>query len=134
MDPKDFWKEMKRLCESRGKECVKTGREPEVCPLWTTLCYRSHESLREITADDFAAAYAYTETWSDAHPKATRQDEFLKIYPNAKIHPYTGALTILPCEMDGRLAGVRCEKFLRFQSECEECAAEYWRGEEKHDG
>lgn len=128
MRPQDFWKEMNRMCESRGKVCAKTGRELEVCPpLWTTLCHRSHKPLREVTAEDFAAAYAYTEKWSDAHPKSTRQDEFLKIYPNARIHPYTGALTILPCEIDGRLTRVRCEKFSRCQSECEECAAGYWK-------
>lgn len=66
-----------------------------------------------------------------SRPAKTRQSEFLKIYPNAEINGFTGAIAILPCEMDRSLDldGKRCKKYADSTSECDECAKDYWEEE-----
>lgn len=61
--------------------------------------------------------------WCEEHPVETRQDRFLKIFPNANI--YRGCLAISPCNVDIR----------QFDSEkcgvknCTKCRKKYWLAE-----
>lgn len=51
-------------------------------------------------------------------PKKTRQDEFLEMFPNAKINPFTGALAFCPVSVDEN-ANVNCV-------DCNKCKKDYW--------
>lgn len=61
--------------------------------------------------------------WCEEHPVETRQDRFLKMFPNADI--CRGCLEISPCNVDIR----------QFDSEkcgtksCAQCRKEYWLAE-----
>lgn len=61
--------------------------------------------------------------WCEEHPVETRQDRFLKMFPNANI--CRGCLEISPCNVDIR----------QFYSEkcgtksCAQCRKEYWLAE-----
>ena len=128
MEPKKFWKEMQRMCKQRGGTCDDSEVEYN-CPLCTLSCCDDRKTMASITAADFAEMYTAVEKWSNATPAKTRQSEFLKAYPNAKRNDFTGALVILPCEIDGSLTGEHCKKYSRCMNECDACAADYWKEE-----
>lgn len=56
------------------------------------------------------------------HPKKTRQNEFLKMFPNAVL--IDGVLIFAPCNVDKTIGGDSCSK-----TTCEECARKYWTEE-----
>lgn len=62
--------------------------------------------------------------WCEEHPVETRQDRFLKIFPNAIIG-YNGCLEIIPCDIDTNLfSSEACAT-----RDCEKCCEEYWLAE-----
>lgn len=125
MEPKNFWKEMQRLCKQRGGTCddSKCGHD---CPLCALPCCADRKTMASVTAADFAEMYAAVEKWSNANPAKTRQSEFLKAYPDAKINTYTGAIAILPCEIDGKLTIEHCKKYSQCANECDACVWDWW--------
>ncbi len=57
--------------------------------------------------------------WCEEHPEKTRQDRFLKMFPNAKID--NGVVVICPKNVETTLrCGVK---------DCGECRKEYWLAE-----
>lgn len=70
--------------------------------------------------DNIDEAIKMTQQWSDEHPIKTRQSEFLKIFPNAKINNY-GTLAICPVMID---TTINCD-----QKNCYNCEKEYWNTE-----
>ena len=60
--------------------------------------------------------------WCKEHPVETRQDSFLKIFPNADI--YKGAINICPCKIDCDYDCENKEKYVDF--DCTGCKKEYW--------
>ena len=66
--------------------------------------------------------------WCEEHPVETRQDRFLKMFPNALRFENSNIIAIKPCDMDKDYASKPCTLT------CEECFKEYWLAEvEKHD-
>ena len=62
--------------------------------------------------------------WCEEHPVETRQDRFLKMFPNADTS-YGGYLDIEPCNIDKSLFdNEACSP-----RDCEECKKEYWLAE-----
>lgn len=66
------------------------------------------------------------EQWATEHLKKTRQSEFLKVLPRAKVED--GILCYYPCDMDAR-EGFKEENCKRFQGSCYMCRREYWMTE-----
>lgn len=60
--------------------------------------------------------------WKTAHPSKTRQSEFIKLVPNARIED--GVLDVSPCILDMEYSRNNCKGI-----SCTECKAKYW-GEE----
>lgn len=61
--------------------------------------------------------------WSKNNPVETRQDRFLKMFPNAEFNSpkKRDFLTISPCRLD---TTYQCK-----ENECCKCKEEYWLGE-----
>lgn len=70
-------------------------------------------------------AVAIVEKWSKEHPIKTRNSEFLKHYPNARVDCH-GVIDICPKAVDEEYTPVNgCCK----TSCCDECSNEYWTQE-----
>ena len=66
------------------------------------------------------------EQWAAEHPTKTRQSEFLKHYPNARLAP-DGAISIAPCLMEPQnypISDDDCEA-----TPCVICRREFWLAE-----
>ena len=64
----------------------------------------------------------YTSKW-ERRPKKTRQDEFLKMYPNALRHKSTDTIMVCPKDISGKIpynSGRGCD------ISCVECCQNYW--------
>lgn len=63
------------------------------------------------------------EQWAAEHPVKTRQSEFLKQWPDARIKKADGLPMASPCDLDGKLAG-KCDGI-----RCPECRKKFWLAE-----
>ena len=121
MDAVEYIREAKRLCKSRSVCKSASGN----CPL---LDENGHctATVDICTADIIKKAekaIQIVEQWSKAHPvktRKTRQSEFLKRFPNAKLD-IDGVLAIRPCDIDSKCC--TDDDYLR---KCGACAGEYW--------
>ena len=77
MDAIKFMKEKKRMCESYSA-CI------EACPLKIPVYENGFTCIR-YCFDNPEKAVEIVEKWSADHPVKTRQSEFLKMFPNAKL-------------------------------------------------
>lgn len=66
---------------------------------------------------------AIVEQWAKEHPRKTRQSEFLKQWPNAKIGS-EGTVAIDPCIFDTTVRNRRC-----IATSCAQCRREFWTKE-----
>ena len=73
------------------------------------------------TARDNAGAVKFAEQWAAEHPTKTRQSEFLKHYPNARI--FSGCLNACPMNVFGNM-DINCNK-----QTCLACKKEFWLAE-----
>lgn len=109
MKPQDFVKEFNRMCKSNRKKC--NGCQ------FVAMCSCN---LFDIKPEEFAQMYDAIAEWSDSHPVKTRQSEFLKRFPNAKLDS-NGFLAIRPCDIDSKYC--TDDDYL---SKCGTCAKDYW--------
>lgn len=111
MDAVEYLKTLNRMCHCECLKCefrkVRSGFE--TCPVWQ----RTHPE----------EAIAIVEKWAKEHPIKTRQSEFLKHYPGARINNADGLPMASPCDLDGKLAG-KCEGI-----HCPECRKKFWLAE-----
>lgn len=63
------------------------------------------------------------EKWAAEHPIKTRQSEFLKLFPYARVKKANGLPIVSPCDLDVKLAG-KCEGI-----PCQECWKKFWLAE-----
>lgn len=73
------------------------------------------------TAGDNVGAVKFVKQWAVAHPAKTRQSEFLKHYPDARI--FSGCLNACPRELFGDTK-INCNA-----QPCYECKKEFWLAE-----
>ena len=73
------------------------------------------------TAGDNVGAVKFVEHWCTEHPAKTRQSEFLKHYPNAKI--FSGCLNACPMDVFGDTEA-NCN-----HQPCYECKKAFWLAE-----
>lgn len=111
MEAIEFMRELHRMCEHYADSC-------ESCPLEHTECGIQFPKSDTERFDMIAAV----EKWSEDHPVKTRQSEFLKMFPNAKITD--GHLSINPCAID-----FGNKKFCWESGGCHNCREKYWAEE-----
>lgn len=121
MDAVKYLREAMRMCNSIGN-CEKCpfGNNDGVGGKVGFPCKSCSAHLDRKSPEKVVAI---VEKWSDDHPAKTRQSEFLKLHPNAKIME-NGTLAICPKDLDER-CGVDCNK------NCDTCRNDYWLAEVK---
>ena len=117
MDAVEYVKTQFRLCRSKDScsECPLQDKE-NCCCIMDTIEY-------------VEKAVQIVEQWAKEHPVKTRQSEFLKAYPDAKINTDTGAIAIFPCVINKKLTGEHCKKYSQRTDECDACAWDWWTEE-----
>ena len=81
-----------------------------------------------MSAKDPEKLVGIIERWSAEHPVKTRQSEFLKMFPNAKM--LNGVISVNPCEVDTENCGVDSEsEWCQKCDSCESCHKDYWLAE-----
>lgn len=115
MDAIKFIKESNRMCKSFSDNCAE-------CPANSGFCKISHSY--ECSAEE---KLSIVEKWSNEHPAKTRQSEFLKQYPEARIRS-NGALNICPAIISTtyRADDGGC---LNSSKGCDDCCREFWMQE-----
>lgn len=108
MDAVEFLKEKERMCS----KCSACSRCP-VCKENNGV-YMDCEDLQIENPEEFVAII---EKWSVEHPVKTRQSEFLKMFPNAKMTEL-GSLKICPADVD---RNIECSG-----ESCTNCRKKYW--------
>lgn len=115
MDAVKFLKERARMCEAN-----QTGEMTcENCAAYkgVSQCYKLGEPK------DPEKMVAIVEQWAKEHPIKTRQSEFLKLFPYARVKKANGLPIVSPCDLDVKLAG-KCEGI-----PCQECWKKFWLAE-----
>lgn len=111
MDAVKFLKEKERMC--REHDCFD-------CPLGKKNNERGL-GCSALQNQYPETAIAIVEQWSREHPRKTRQSEFLKLFPDAKI--VNGHINICPKDADSKLSGlISCVT-------CAKCKDQYWLAE-----
>lgn len=110
--------DLRRMCNSYNSE------EGKTC-VYCLLSPHNNESMRSCI--DFILTNPYSANniviqWCDEHPVETRQDRFLKMFPNAKI-AVDGALCICPRFVNKDFSCPTSER------RCSDCFKEYWLAE-----
>lgn len=116
MDAVEFLKTEKRICDKHN--C----RE---CPLSATN-NGTGQGCEIFSKESPEECVAIVEKWSAEHPVKTRQSEFLKMFPNAKLDA-NSVSTICPRSVDTSIPeGEICDSMT-----CSNCRKEYWFAEVK---
>lgn len=110
MDAMKFLSEAKRMCENAGPCDTCDANE---------FCGFTPEFPRDFGAvDQMQKMVKLVEKWAEEHRK-TRQSEFLKQWPNAKMNQDTETVDILPCCLDKSMMDT-C------YGNCYDCRRKYW--------
>lgn len=80
-------------------------------------------TMSEMWGVDAAQIVKNTEEWSAAHPRKTRQSEFLKLFPRADVGKTDGCLTLSPCNIYEKMRKECCGL------KCSECRKKFWLAE-----
>lgn len=111
MDAVEYLKTLCRMCNAKCRKCEfgEVYRVNGGCSTWQ----KNHPE----------EAVAIVEKWAAEHPVKTRQSEFLKQWPDARIHKEDGLPMASPCDLDGKLVG-KCNGI-----PCPECRKKFWLAE-----
>lgn len=122
MDAVEFLKEKDRMCKSFD-QTVCRDRDDVACEL------RHKSSKENISCYEYikkhpAEAVEIVEQWAKEHPVKTRQSEFLKMFPKAKVDA-NNVITICPYET---CISYKCDLIWGESTEpkCHECRKKYW--------
>lgn len=126
MDAVKYFKEKARMM----KKCADVAT-CQICPL-AQGNNGTDMSCTEYELECPEKAAAIVGKWAMKHPAKTRQSEFLKAYPHARIED--GVLCIHPCDMDtGYIAqdDDQCRAYVPQNPVfgCGKCRREYWLAE-----
>ena len=113
MDAVKFIEERKRLCGTHDicKDCPANGNPG--CMFNLNGGADADEQVN------------FLEEWVAAHPRKTRQSEFLKLFPGADVGETDGCLTLDPCNVYKKMRK-ECEG-----RKCSECRKAFWLAEVK---
>lgn len=117
MDALEFLKGYDRICESSNscKDCCLRRRNNgtrRACSVYIKKC--TEKAIQKI------------KIWLESHQNPTRQSEFLKLFPEARL--VDGVLDIHPCKVDKTYGKEFCET----SHSCNECRRNYWLREIKN--
>lgn len=121
MDALEYEKARIRMCRTMilGKDgCA-------ACPLYDGLRHRCWLATSAMTNTDIDTIETHIDRliyWANEHPIKTRQSEFLRMFPNAKIGEDDGILCIKPCDID---KSIECPN----GKGCDDCYRKYWKEE-----
>lgn len=80
-----------------------------------------NDSVRGVTKAQAERMVNIIEQWAKDHPVKTRQSEFLKMFPNAKLND-AKVIFASPCEVDESLySQEKCRN-----KDCGDCHRDYW--------
>jgi len=99
-----------RMCRANLHKC-------ENCPMWDYKC-----SISAMDVKDADKANEIILKWCKEHPVETRQDRFLKMFPNAEM--LDGRLKLCPEELGCVEENEMCSMY-----SCDECRQKYWLAE-----
>lgn len=88
---------------------------------WTTEEKAQYNEYREN--HDNTSAIAFVVKWDAEHPVKTRQNEFLKQWPEAEVDDTYGCLTLDPCKFYPKMRKECVGKL------CSECREAFWLAE-----
>ena len=112
MDAVEFLKALGRLCNN-----YLCG---DNCPLI--------DSCDDESDDGYVRKVQIVEQWAKEHPVKTRQSEFLKMFPNARIES-DGMPSICPIIVDKRCYNKDDDAlccFVRDEEKCGKCRRDFW--------
>ena len=112
MDAIEFLKKLKRMCDKNRASCHGSCYACEIFVKKAEKAIGCSSFIKEYPEE----AVTIIEKWSAEHPAKTRQSEFLKLHPNAKLMN-TGILKCCPAYID---------KKYKCSVSCDECLEEYW--------
>ena len=114
MDAVKFLKEKKRMCDFFHNQALCSK-----CPIQKLECGTGE--LDDV--EQMIVAVEAVERWSTQHPIKTRQSEFLKMFPNARM--LNGVIVINPCDVDTQCGPTpQCNGI-----PCDACKKDYWLAE-----
>ena len=101
MDAVEFIRQVRRMGKQKGE----------------AICFKLEEIDTEIVEQ--------VEQWAKEHPVKTRQSEFLKMWPDAKISD-DGLPSIAPCQLDVRLLQRESQDDCEERGVCGKCRRDFW--------
>ena len=101
MDAVEFIRQVRRMGKQKGE----------------AICFKLEEIDTEIVEQ--------VEQWAKEHPVKTRQSEFLKMWPNAKIGD-DGLPSVAPCQLDVGLIRRKSQKDCEKRETCNKCRRDFW--------
>lgn len=116
MDAVKFLQERARMCKSMNGDC----NQP--CPI-TNWCGRGKKRQVEFAHDIVSAV----EAWSAAHPRKTRQDVFMELWPNVLLDEH-GVIAICPTVLSAEHRD-RIKECANPARRCADCRKEFWSQE-----
>lgn len=129
MDAVEFLEKHNRMCGALGDEC--TDKDGTLCPLLVAArkvgkgCYR-------YTKSHPAEAVEIVERWAKEHPRKTRQNELLKLFPRVSMTA-DSVIAFCPESMDSAFVCPIKERD-HYDPECGDCRKKYWLEEVDDDG
>lgn len=112
MDAVKFTRAAMRMCNAYYSKCWS-------CPAGDDTSCKLDSSYSAISAEE---KVTIVEQWAERHPAKTRQSEFLKHYPNARILTH-GCLNACPMDVFSD-ADINCNA-----QPCHECKKAFWMQE-----
>lgn len=128
MDAVEFLEKRNRMCGALGDEC--TDKDGTLCPL-LVAARKVGKGCYGYTKSHPAEAVEIVERWAKEHPRKTRQSEFLKMFPAAKVD-IDNVPVICPKDLH---IDFRCcvNPGERTYGQCRDCRKKYWLEEVKDD-
>ena len=110
----------------KAKACMCNMHKPycDECPLGKEA-HRRNYPCNAFEIDNPEECVKIVEKWSAEHPKKTRQSEFLKMFPNARITIGDTSIGINPCYIDATYT----PREDGCTNDCNDCRKEYWSQE-----
>ena len=122
MDAVEYLKTIKRMCELHKPICWGEDNHTP-CEL------RIKANAKGMSCSDYTTTFseeavAIVEKWAKEHPRKTRQEKFLEMFPKTNVDA-NNVITICPHET---CIGYKCD--LKWgestESKCRECRKKYW--------
>ena len=120
MDAVEFLKQFNRMCKAYNDDGCKE------CPAYRHRCGEEFDGQEED-------GVSIVEQWAKEHPIKTRQSEFLKMFPNARMES-DGISSICPIVVDKRCHNKDDDDLfclVRDKEECGKCRRDFWLAEIK---